>query len=784
MMKLPRFSRMFQTFTGMSLAIAASSAGLGQPAPQPSPPAASPSAGGEVIRLPEFNVTGALVDPYNAAEASSASRTASKILDTPLTAYVITPAMIQDVNPNALFDLTQYFAGVSPGRATGASGFNDRMTFRGMESFSRTMDNFSQTMIPYMYAPFNNFDPVFMDHAELIMGPDSILSPTGTPGGTVNVISKSPQFVRGTDVSAEVGNYNANKITVDSTGPIGDGKHMAYRVLASYQDSRNYAPGTYTAWAGAAEFTYKFSDTAKVMVKYFGSQQHLGGTVGESSQDGEEIYTPDTVGGATLSDTPQPGFQYHGWNGDATWSTLITRDNTAEAELTAALSDRINMRLAGEVEYTGENSLRGWPAPVLTEAWNPTTGQQTSVTAINPTALPEIAVYQIIMSRQIQAQNDFAGNFEAGGVSLKPVVGWAYQQGSMPVFYKIQDKAMPACNLAVGYYSPPLPALSAFNSLASNTPEDGRTMQAYGCLRAGFLKDRLFVTVGAARTWACVDDYSVPYVNPGGFIVGTAGGAVTRSTFSHTNNALAPSVKPWHDAYIAGALYKVLPNVSVYYNYSTDDALASAIPLWQSGVQNEFGAKANFFDNRITVSGDHFEIVQTNVSFQNPAFNTGQSTIQTFYQNLTSHGFEFNAVGGITRDLSVIASYTNQKLRDFVGRHQRNVPDDMANLLLDYHFHTGALKNADVFAGLVHQGAVAGETITNFTASGVPEQPGFYVKAYTVLNAGGGYQWGRYKFNLNVNNALNQRFWWQANSRTSLAPYPGTTVTLTINVHI
>ena len=67
-----------------------------------------------------------------------------------------------------------------------------------------------------------------------------------------------------------MGNYNANKLTVDSTGPIGDGKHMAYRVMAGYQDAKDYIPGAIIIYAGAAEFTYKFSDTAKLTIKYFG----------------------------------------------------------------------------------------------------------------------------------------------------------------------------------------------------------------------------------------------------------------------------------------------------------------------------------------------------------------------------------------------------------------------------------------------------------------------------------------------------------------------------------
>jgi outer membrane receptor for monomeric catechols len=769
----------------MAIALAEPSVCNGQAAPQsPLPATASQAPNEEIVKLPRFNVNAALVDPYDQAEAASAARTASKLLDTPMTAYVLTPALIEDLAPNALFDVTQFFPGVSAGRATGAGSTNDRQTFRGFESFSITVDNMSNAMVPYMYGPYSNFYALFMDHAELIMGPDTILNPTGTPGGTVCVITKSPQFTQGTDVSGEVGNFNANKVTVDSTGPLGDGKHMAYRIMAGYQDSGSMpVPGAIIIWAGAAEFTYKFSDTAKLVVKYFGTQQRAGPNA-LAGATGEEVYTPDTVMGAMLSNTIQPGFRYNGTNGISSSTKIENRENAAEAELTAALSERINMRLAARVYYAYLDDDAAYPSPPLTETWDPTTGQETSVVPINPTALPEQYRSFQLESRDIQAQNDYAGNFNVGAVSLQPVAGWAYNQGSIPVYYQAQTKNMPPCNLAVGYYSPGNPPYSALTIDELNTPESGWTMQVYAYLRASFLNDRLFVSGGAARVWAGVTEYSLPYIEQDGINAGNPNGKVVEKTFSNTTNISMPSVQPWHDTYVAGILGKVLPNVSVYYNFSTNSGLAASAPMWQAGVQNEFGIKANFFNNRITVTADHFEIKQNNISYSNPLFTAGQSPIPNIYEDLACHGEEFNITGGITKNLSIIASYTNQKLRDVYGRRQRNIPDYMEQGVLDYHFDKGALKNLDCFVGVIHEGDVAGETIAGFTALGVPEQPGFYVQPHSVYNAGAGYRWRNYRFNLCVDNVFNQHFWWEAQARSSLSAYPGTNITLTVTVHI
>jgi iron complex outermembrane recepter protein len=755
--------------------------GLAQAAPAP----AVPPSDANVVVMPKFVVTSAPVDPYNGTEATSAARTSSAVLDTPMTIDVITPGMISDINPSTLFQVAQYYAGVSPGRDTGPGGINDRMTFRGFESFSRSVDNFTDSELPYGSAADNNFDPVFLEHAELLMGPDTILSPTGTPGGTVNAFTKSPLFVQGSDISAEWGNFDGNKYTFDTTGPMGDGQHMAYRVIGEYQDAEQYMPGSVQTFATEAAFTYKFSDAAQLTVKYFGTQQRYGGTACLGDLDGEEIYTPNTVGGATISNTPQPGFTYDGWNGGASWSYRTMRDNKLEAELTSAIGEHINMRLAGDLYYDATNNQMAFPSPAINETFNQQTGQVIAVSSINPTSLPVLSYIEHSTTRQIQFQQDFAGDFNEGWIKVDPELGWSWQQGSIPVNYAITDKTLPNVNVESGSYSPPVPPPSAYVNDASNNPEDGWDFQTYGYLKLSFLDDRLFVTGGASRTWAEVDDYSLPYVIvPSQGIYAGAPGPVTDATFGHTGSALSPSVDPWHNTYMYGILGKVLPNVSLYYDHSTNAQIAASTPEWQSGVEDEFGVKSSFFSNRLSISADHFQITENNVSFTNPLYNTGQSTVPLLYSNLASHGYELNVAGGITPNLSVVASYTEQKLRDPYGRRRRNIPDNMANLLLDYHWTTGILRNADVFAGVNHIGDVAGETESGFTTLGVAEQPGFYVPEYTVGNVGASYHWSRYKVSLNINNVTDEKFWWQAQSRTSLVPYPGTQFLVTVSMHL
>jgi iron complex outermembrane receptor protein len=777
----------------LAAAAAFSPAGFGQVAPNP--PTSAPASLDQTVLLPAYQVNSTQTDQYRTEDASSVARVASSILDSPLSVNVISPKLLQDLNPPTLVSAVTYFAGMSPGRGSGPGMIQDRMDFRGFDTFAKLIDDFSQYLQPTGASPHINLDPVLVDHAELVMGPDPVLSPTGTPGGSMNVITKSPLFTAGTDITAQYGNYAAGGVSIDTTGPIGDGKHWAYRVIGDYQEYQTYMPGAVRMATGAAELTYKFTDTAKITVKYFSEGVYPSGesaTVGNAV----EVSGPLSVGGVTLPNTPQPGYEdgytYDGSNGVPTWSRQYDRMNEAEAELTAALTSRINMRLAAQVLYDDFTAVDAGPSTTPTETFNQTTGVEIGVTPLNPAALSEIANYNHDMSRDIQVQNDYAGNFDLGSVTLQPLVGMEYEQFETTQF-QIQDKNLPLADIvgqansaASTPYNPAQPPFSAFNSFSANFPENGWFYQGYALMRAGMLNQRLFLTGSWSRTWADVNDYKFSGIDlPGIGEVGSTA-APTRATFGNTLVPASPSVNSFQDEYIGGIVAKPLPNVSVYYSYTTNAAIAGNTPLWQTGKQDEFGVKTELLQGRLLVAVDHFQISENNISVTNPLFSTGQSTVANILADETNHGFEFSATGGITNNLSVIASYTNMHLRDLAGRRVRNVPDNLANLLLNYRFTDGLLTGASVFTGVQHMGSVAGENAPSlgFTSLGVPDQVGYYIAAWNVVNAGAGYQWSRYRVNLNIDNALNSKFWWQPSSRLDLVPYPGLTYRVAVTVHL
>jgi len=726
----------------------------------------------QLVKLPQFTVSGEASDPYHPADTMSVARIRGQLIDTPLSINVVTSQLLDDLGANSSWDATKYFAGVSSGRGAGtAGGINDRQDFRGFESQTRTVDSFSSTFLPGTSTSIDTFEPDFIERVEVVLGPDAILNPTGTPGGSINVISKSPLFVPRNSIYGEVGNDSAQKLALDLTGPlpIAGSKHLAYRVIVTDQDTRTYIPGRWTKSDLAAELTYQFNPADSLTFKYFGVDYAAYGNASAPNDNGWLIYDPRTIGGVTISGLPTTtGVTYNGTNGVDTNSKTTEFTNTAQLVYTGSLFDVVSMRLGGQFLEHNNVGDSAYPSLSTTETFDPVTGQVTGVpSGFNPASIPEVWRYNKSLQLNSQVENDYAADFHPGPVSLQPVAGWSIQDTNSPLS-RTGTGAMPNADLLTGDYSAPRPDIHTFK-FSGRGRSEASAKEAYALLKAGFLNDHLYLLSGVTRIWVANQSY----------------------TFDPNSLALTSynALSGFRDCYLGSVLIKPVDHVSVYYTYSTNANLTSfnpgngiAIPLWSQGRQHEFGLKSEFLDQRLSFTVDHFQIAQTNVTSPNPLANIDPTAAGNILTDNTNRGFEANLTGGLTKNLSVIASYTNMHYRDAFGRRVRNVPDSMANLLLNYHFTDGALKNLSVFGALEQNGQVAGETTTGFTSLGATKQVGFYIASYHVFNAGASYKIGRYGFNLNVDNVANSKFAWEPASRLSVSPYPGVTFRLSTRI--
>jgi outer membrane receptor protein involved in Fe transport len=751
---------------------ASSVAAYAQTTATPTAPAAAAPAQEETVTLPTFTVSSERSNPYRATDSLSAARIRGSLMDTPATVNVITSDFLKDIGAASLFDATQYVSGIGNGRLAGGSGILDRQTIRGFENDGRTIDNFSSSFQA-------NLDPLLYERVEIVKGPNAILAPTGTPGGSINVITKSPQFTAANSATLELGQDFGNKLTIDSTGPISKG--LAYRLLAGYQDADSFVPGSIKTWSINPQLTWQISDRAKLTLKL---NQVQWGTYGAAQNPSVTIHaSPTLANGATMTLADiAPGFIYGRSNGAAAdWSYRKDRLQRGTLEFTTALTDRISMRLAAmrhyDYFYTESTGLVTPGQSTQSSRYNPYTGVYTPEytwakdstgtyvptfsAQYNPSSVTRSDSLQRAYNNDTQFQNDYAGNFEFGPVSLQAVAGGSYSHFTS---YNRQWSATAGQLANYNLLAQPavdLPAHPFTYSLGTNQFSKNTKKQLYGFARLGFFKDRLFVSGGVSRLWI-----DAPVTN------NLSG--VTTPLKGATNTPLY------------GALFKVNKNISTYYSHSTNAnaVLFNGAALFQEGKQDEFGVKTEFFNQRLSIGASHFQIRQNNIVTPNPSFFIDPvNNPQFFKADLTNKGNEVDIVGGITKDLSLLASFTDMKLRDAFGRRRRNIPDRTLNAMLKYDFHEGAAKGLSVFVGVTHVGNQAGEDpATSLTPLGVVTKTSFYVPARTIYNAGASYTHGRYRINLNVDNVFDKEVIWEPSGRFSLAPYPERNVRLTTTV--
>ncbi|MCC5024973.1 MAG: TonB-dependent receptor plug domain-containing protein [Candidatus Synoicihabitans palmerolidicus] len=214
-----------------------------------------------IIELSAFTVSSQGADRYRAVDAISAVRVRAPLLDTANSISVITREMMDDLAPSRIFDVTRYVAGIQDGRGL---QFQDRMIIRRFEaSGQRTVDNFIQP------SDADNVDETIIERIEVTKGPNAILSPAGAPGGSINVITKSPLFKAHGSMTALLGTFDAQKRSFDFGGPVGQSGDMAYRVVGSLQDSHRYwdADARLKGKVLAPMFTYNLSPNTQITTK-------------------------------------------------------------------------------------------------------------------------------------------------------------------------------------------------------------------------------------------------------------------------------------------------------------------------------------------------------------------------------------------------------------------------------------------------------------------------------------------------------------------------------------
>lgn len=158
-------------------------------------------------------------------------RSGLKPMDNPQSVQLIGSEIIEQQQAIRLSEVIKNTNGVYVGSARG--GAQESFWSRGYEMSTNNMFKngfrFNAGSIP---------DVASLERVEFLKGGSALLFGNVTPGGILNLVTKTPKFVNGGQLTMQMGSYAFYKPTIDFYGPIN--KHIAYRINASYEKSESF----------------------------------------------------------------------------------------------------------------------------------------------------------------------------------------------------------------------------------------------------------------------------------------------------------------------------------------------------------------------------------------------------------------------------------------------------------------------------------------------------------------------------------------------------------------
>jgi iron complex outermembrane receptor protein len=672
------------------------------------PPASAATA------LPAVEVVGRTESGAYHAEEAEGARTELPLRELPQSVRTITRQAIDDLGAIRLDDVLDYVGGVS--RQNNFGGLWDNIAIRGLPGNENTgmatlLNGFPSNRgfnAPRDLAP--------VERVEFLKGPASALYGSSEPGGTLNMVSKRPQWRPAHSVEAYLGSFGFWRGAVDTTGPIGDS--VAYRLNAAIEQRDGFRDFVGTdRWVFAPALTARLGP--RTSVEY----------VGEFLHQATPLDRGVVAVGGRLGAIPRTRFL--GEPGDG---ALEVDNRTHQLVLGHAWSEQWRSRLG--LQYR-ETSLQGFS----TEA--------TALLADDRT-LRRQRRYRDYRSDDVTAQAEVIGNLRAFGLEHELLIGVEtarFDQDTLMLRVNPSAAAPYAIDILAPVYGQarpvPLP----------NTDTRDRLRNT-----ALYVQDAIRV----AEDWRVVAGVRIDDVEQS--LLNRRTGVTTVTDLTTTSPRL-------------GVTWLASRNLSLYANSGRSfrpnvGADAGGSPFDPESARSaELGAKWESDDRRLGATAALFDIRKRNVLTADPV-NSGFSVAAG---EIGSRGLELDVAGQLTRNWRLNASFVYSDVRVLrdntleVDGRLLNAPRVNGSVLAVYE---DALPNGQRFGvggGVTHVGTRLGQARTQ--AEAAAGTPAFELPSYTTARL---VAWWRLspsmRLTLDVDNVFDTTFYTSSFSRVWITP--------------
>jgi iron complex outermembrane recepter protein len=693
--------------------------------------------------LQQVEITGRKEKTYKNTATFIGSKSEILLKDLPQSVSYASKELIADQGAVRVGEVVKNFSGVNQ------FTFYDDITIRGFRingGSNTQLINGMRTSTGFWKQPLANY----LERVEVLKGPSSALYGNASPGGVINRVTKKPLAETRKSLSLSMGSYNTFRALADVTGPANKDSTLLYRLNFGYEDANSFRDLQFDknlVIAPSLTFLPSKNTSLNFDLVYNDSKSRL--------DRGQSVF-----GNGDLYSTPQ--------------STSLNTGNDHLNEKTYNVSLSLNHRFSDNLNFTASYMKTGYSEDLYEH--RSANDYVYNASGVANTNLVAMQIFNRIRKRYIDNFSGFINyKLKTGKIEQTIVAGYDYASEKLPVgasqltalsyrnaantgslnFVKADydkdptnyiKKFLVVNNLLV----PNVPAFNLNDVMGSQRMQDDSknffTQAAYDptyyFLHAGYVQDNIKFGKLQALLGLRYEYYTdfANYLKP-------------TEAKAHSK-ALLPRF---------GLVYSATTNINLYGTYvmGYTPQTASAIsnpnaggpfdPLKSNMI--EFGAKTSWLDERLTASAAIYQIKQKNVLYN--ANVVGQPDLLRSVGEERSRGIEFDIIGRIIPQLSILASYsynqamiTDSPVASEIGIQKPNAPRHTANIWAKYNFNDGILKGLGVGAGSNY---VDSRILSlNFNQT---------IPSYTLFNAALYYNVGKVQVQFNMNNITNKVHW-------------------------
>lgn len=668
---------------------------------------------GGTVTLSEFEVRADQDRGYASTNAVGGTRFNTALVDLPQSVVVLNQEFMRDVGALSVIDAAQYVSGVSTTAGPGREVFNVRgyqvdVTTDGLPDSSPTAQGLS-----------TSFE--LLDRVEIIKGPAAVLYGSTSPGGNVNRITKKPFFRDETLLQGTVGENGYYHGVFDANRVVGLGGNLAVRVIGAYEtadqlhnfeDSHSYFIAPMVAW----RITPK---TTLVVTPYYLDRSYHK-KFGILFQ-----FRPYTVANPGRLSFELP--RNVDWGGKYARESFDTK--RIYAQLDHQIRDNWNVRLSA----IGKDH------------------DETNNDIISRDLLPDNRTMQrtwrIIRTegKYKVAALDSLVSYDLGPTKNKTLFVAQYYkrktEANIETGRKLSGQRTDIGENANATFSN-LPLLDVFNRdpvalnarpdttfISSHTYSEGEVYAFSLQHQITLFDDRVVANAGVRY------DHTEPL-------------AINR-----LQNRVTSTGENSHYTSRAGAVYKPLAGLALFYNYSETFTPQFAVNPDGTGFKptegqiHEGGIKSDLWSGRISGTASIFTIENRNLIVIDPDPLRASAGFRSQSAQDVLDGFEFDLHFNLFAGLQVMTSYSKIKSKTNNGLRVRNVPDETIAIFGSYKFGAGEL-GWRAGGGVRYKGEHPGDAAN-----------AFFIEDVTVVDVFASYRHSKQlSFHLNATNLFDEYY--------------------------